>query len=252
MFGYERITDKRPRFDIAGTSWVPTEALRNGDFSAYSQFITIYDPLTRVLGASPGSTSASRSPATSSRRTGSTRSRRRSSSTTACPRTPAPNAATGPAGNITDATLAEQTKAYDTLTGRVDHSFSNNNKMFGRFSWYERNSHYNDYLASVASGTLFQFISWQGVIDDVHMFNSTTVLNVRYGYNRFDRNSDMEKPEAWGFDLSKLGFPAQYNSHGGRLRSPVPAAGLHGGRHGVGGLRQRLPAGRPRTRSRRR
>ena len=31
MFGYERITDKRPRFDMAGTSWVPTEALRNGD-----------------------------------------------------------------------------------------------------------------------------------------------------------------------------------------------------------------------------
>ena len=50
MFGYERITDKRPRFDIAGTSWVPTEALRNGDFSAYSQFITIYDPLTRLDG----------------------------------------------------------------------------------------------------------------------------------------------------------------------------------------------------------
>ena len=33
--GYERITDKRPRFDIAGTSWVPTEKLRNGDFSDY-------------------------------------------------------------------------------------------------------------------------------------------------------------------------------------------------------------------------
>ena len=68
--------------------------------------------------------------------------------------------------------------------------------MFGRFSWYERNSHYNDYLDSAASGTLFQFMSWQAVVDDVHVFNPTTVLNVRYGYNRFDRNSDMEMPEA--------------------------------------------------------
>ena len=45
--GYERIKDVRPRFDAGGDSWVPTEALRNGDFSAYSSNITIYDPLTR-------------------------------------------------------------------------------------------------------------------------------------------------------------------------------------------------------------
>ena len=46
--GYERIKDVRPRFDAAADSWVPTEALRNGDFSEYASNITIYDPLTRV------------------------------------------------------------------------------------------------------------------------------------------------------------------------------------------------------------
>ena len=51
MFGYEHIKDVRPRFDAGGDSWVPTEALRNGDFSAYSSNITIYDPLTRVPAA---------------------------------------------------------------------------------------------------------------------------------------------------------------------------------------------------------
>jgi hypothetical protein len=112
------------------------------------------------------------------------------------PKNPGVNGATGPAGNIYDATLPEKTKAYDTLTGKVDHNISAHNKMFARGSWYERNSHYNDYLASAASGTLFQFISWQAVVDDVHVFNPTTVLNVRYGYNRFDRNSDMEKPSS--------------------------------------------------------
>ena len=54
MFGFERIKDVRPRFDAGGDSWVPTEALRNGDFSAYSSNITIYDPLTRVPGATAG------------------------------------------------------------------------------------------------------------------------------------------------------------------------------------------------------
>ena len=48
MFGYEHIKDVRPRFDISGDSWVPTNELRAGDFSAYSSNVTVYDPLTRV------------------------------------------------------------------------------------------------------------------------------------------------------------------------------------------------------------
>ena len=48
MFGFEHITDVRPRFDAGGDSWVPTDKLRNGDFSDYASNITIYDPLTRV------------------------------------------------------------------------------------------------------------------------------------------------------------------------------------------------------------
>jgi hypothetical protein len=212
MFGYERITDKRPRFDMVGTSWVPTDALRSGDFSAYSSFITIYDPLTRAPGATAGQFVGQPFAGNVIPPIRINPVAKKILEYYSKPKNSGTNAATGPAGNISDATLAEQTKAYDTLTARVDHNVSSKNKMFGRFSWYERNSHYNDYLGSVASGTLFQFISWQAVVDDVHVFNPTTVLNVRYGYNRFDRNSDMEKPEAWGFDLSKLGFPAQYNS----------------------------------------
>jgi hypothetical protein len=209
MFGYERITDKRPRFDIAGTSWVPTEALRNGDFSAYSNQIKIYDPLTRPSGTTQIGTQFLNNVIPANRISPIAQAILKYYS---LPKNAGINGATGPAGNITDATLAEQTKAYNTVTARIDQYISSKNKMFGRFSWYERNSHYNDYLGSVASGTLFQFISWQGVVDDVHVFNPTTTLNVRFGYNRFDRNSDMEKDAARGFDLSSLGFPGSYNS----------------------------------------
>jgi hypothetical protein len=209
MFGYERITDQRPRFDIAGTSWVPTEALRNGDFSAYSNYIKIYDPLTRPSGSTQVGTQFLNNIIPADRISPIAKAVLKYYS---LPKNPGQNPATGPAGNITDATLAEQTKAYNTVTARVDQYISSKNKMFGRFSWYERNSHYDNYLGSAASGTLFQFISWQGVIDDVHVFNPTTTLNVRAAYNRFDRNSDMELDEARGFDLSKLGFPASYNT----------------------------------------
>ncbi|MCX6538099.1 MAG: carboxypeptidase-like regulatory domain-containing protein [Acidobacteria bacterium] len=212
MVGYERITDKRPRFDIAGTSWVPTAALRNGDFSAYSSFITIYDPLTRAPTGTSGQyagTAFSGNIIPTNRLNPIAQAILKYYT---LPKNAGTNPATGPAGNASDATLAEETKPYDTLTGKIDHKFSANNRMFARYSWYERNSHYDNYLSSAASGTLFQFISKQAVIDDVHVFNATTVLNVRYGYNRFDRNSDMELPEAIGFDLTKIGFPAQYNT----------------------------------------
>jgi len=205
--GYERITDKRPRFDIAGTSWVPTEAMRNGDF-----YITIYDPLTRAPGSTAGQFVAQPFPGNIIPANRIDPVAKQILQYYSLPKNAGTNGATGPAGNISDATLAEETKAYDTFTFRLDQKLSAQNRMFVRGSWYERDSHYNDYLASAASGTLFQFISWQGVVDDVHVFNPTTVLNVKYGYNRFERNSDMEKPEAIGFDLASLGFPSQYDT----------------------------------------
>jgi hypothetical protein len=225
MVGYERITDKRPRFDIAGTSWVPTEAMRNGDLSAYLSKVTIYDPLTRKgtgtfigLPFTNNIIPADRIDPVA----------KAILAYYSLPKNPGTNPATGPAGNISDATLAEQTKAYDSFTGRIDQKITDKNRAFGRFSWYERNSHYDNYLGSAASGTLFQFISWQGVLDDVHVFNPTTVLNVRYGYNRFDRNSDMELPEAIGFDLTKLGFPSQYNTLVSELIRRFPRLDFNG------------------------
>jgi len=202
--GYERIKDVRPRFDAGGDSWVPTEALRNGDFSAYSSNITIYDPMTRK-------------PTGTGQYTG-----------TAFPGNIIPPDRISPvakailqyyclpknpglAGNITDSTLPE-TAEYSTLTARVDQKISNSNKMFARYSWYNRDSIYNEYTTfPESSGTWFQFQSYQVVLDDVHVFNPSTVLNVRYGYNRFERNSGQQE-EARNWDMTKLGFPAEYNS----------------------------------------
>lgn len=203
MIGFERIKDVRPRFDVGGDSWVPTEALRNGDFSAYSSLIKIYDPLTRV---SVGGGQYTGQPFS-----GNIIPPNRISPVSkkileyySLPKNP------GLLGNITDSTLPE-TANYNSLTGRVDHLFSNSNRMFGRFSYYKRDSIYNDYVGKNLAATNFQFISYQAVVDDVHIFNPTTVLNVRYGYNRFERNSG-QVPEYRNFDLTKLGFPAEYNT----------------------------------------
>ena len=203
MFGFEHIKDIRPRFDAGGDSWVPTEALRNGDFSAYSSNITIYDPLTRV----PVGSAFVGQPFA-----GNVIPANRISPVAkkileyySQPKNP------GLAGNITDSTLPE-TANYNSLTGRIDQKISERNRLFARYSWYNRDSRYNEYLGNpVSSGTWFQFQSWQFVVDDVHMLNPTTVLNFRYGYNRFDRNSGQQE-EARNFDLTTLGFPSQYNA----------------------------------------
>ena len=64
--------------------------------------------------------------------------------------------------NNADSTLAEETKRYDNFTIRIDHSIGDRQRIFGRASWYDRDSFYNDYFHSIATGTSFQFNARQG------------------------------------------------------------------------------------------
>jgi hypothetical protein len=209
-FGYEGIRDSRPRFD-SGTPTVPTAAMRNGDFSALlalgSQY-QIFNPFTRradparaghfIQDAFPGNIIPQNliNPVAKA----------------LLKYFPDPKTAGTSEflNNNADSTLAEKTKHYDNYTVRIDHTLSDKQRIFARASWYSRDSFYNDYFNNIATGTSFQFISRQGVIDDVYSFNATTVLNVRYGYNRFIRAQDMPA-EGRGFDLTSVGFPSAYN-----------------------------------------
>ncbi|HEX6624089.1 MAG TPA: TonB-dependent receptor, partial [Pyrinomonadaceae bacterium] len=211
LFGYEGIRDERPRFDAGANVFVPTAALRNGDFSAFqcaagqtSNCINIYDPLTRVSSGS-GQFAGQQFAGNIIPQERISPVARAVLQYYSLPKNP------GLTGNIFDSQLTEKTKPYDNYTFRVDQNISENNRLFVRGSWYNRDSHYNDYLGTEASGVNFIFKSRQGVIDDVHTFNPTTVLNVRYGYNRFIRGQDQD-PDARGFDLTNLGFSAAYNN----------------------------------------
>jgi len=206
LFGYEGIRDSRPRFDAASQVFVPTPAMRIGDFSAFSSNITIYNPYTRRPNpASPGQFIADPFPGNVIPANLISPAAKSILNFFALPKQP------GLAGNIFDSTLTEKTKPYDNFTFRVDQNISDRNHLFVRGSWYNRDSHYSDYFGTEATGVNFKFISRQGVIDDVYTFSPTTVLNVKYGYNHFIRYADQD-PDARGFDLTKLGFPAAYNN----------------------------------------
>ncbi len=208
MWGYEGIKEARPRNN--GTPTVPTQEMKNGDFSrllALNSNYQIYNPFTRraVAGGRfqsdpfPGNIIPSSLFNPVAKKALDTYF-------------PAPRSAGNPDGtqNYLRPELQEVADYY-TNSIRVDHNLSQMQRLFVRTSWYDRNSNYNNYFDNIATGEYFLFSSRAAVIDDVITLNPTTVLNVRYGYNRFIRGTNAN-PGQRGFDLTSLGFPASYNN----------------------------------------
>jgi len=212
LFSYEGIRDSRPRFD-ASNVWVPTAALASGDFSAFKPAncsspaagqICIFDPLT---GTFAGGTVTNRTAFTNNIIPA---IRINPVAKAMLPLFGQPKNSNALVGNIFDSQLTEKTKPYDNFTTRIDQNFGDKDKLFGRYSWYNRSSTYNNYTGTDYVGDRFFFISKQTVVDEVHTFNANTVLNLRYGYNRFIRATDAPEGQ-YGIDLTTLGFPASYN-----------------------------------------
>ncbi len=220
LFSYEGIRDARPRFDAGEGPWVPTPALAAGNFSQFAcapgqttGCVTIYDPTTRIAGN--GTNGCATGAFCGQAFTGNVIPDARISPVAKSVLTywAKPKNA-GLTGNIFDSGLTEQTKPYDNYTFRIDQNIGQSNHLFVRGSYYDRVSVYNDYTGTPYAGVNFLFKARQGVIDDVHTFNSTTFLNLRFGYNRFIRGQDQE-PDAQGFDLTQLwgsAAGAQFNS----------------------------------------
>ena len=106
---------------------------------------------------------------------------------------------------------ATEEASYFTVTGRIDHNFSSRNRIFVRGNGMERNSVAVDWFHNLATARPFEFQSRGGIVDDVFTVSPTFIVNFHYGYDRFVRIFD-SLPEAHGFDLTALGFPAYYNN----------------------------------------
>jgi Carboxypeptidase regulatory-like domain len=204
---YESIDDSRPRFD-ANNIWSPTDALKNGDFSAYINQVKIYDPLT---GTFSGGNVTNRTAFTNNI-IPADRINPVAKAVLAFMGSPKQSSPTGLLNNnIRDSTLAEVLNPpYRNYQIRIDQNIGDKDKVFGRYSAYNRKSSYNNYTDSIYVGSRFVFISKQAVVDAVHTFSANTVLNVRYGFNRFIRAPDAPEGQ-YGMDLTTLGFPSSYN-----------------------------------------
>jgi hypothetical protein len=206
MYGLEGIPEARPRNN--GVFNIPTEKMRSGDFSellAVNAGYQLYNPFTARRDGSrirrdpfPGNIIPANliNPIA------------KKFVDTYLPKPTSKGNADG-TGNFAQPDLVENIE-YLTNTIRIDHVVNNNHRIFGRASWYNRDSDYNNYYKNIATGNVFLFKSRQGAFDHVWTVTPTMVLNSRYGYNRFIRGTD-SNPGNRGFDLSSLGFPAYYN-----------------------------------------
>ncbi|MFB3828444.1 MAG: carboxypeptidase regulatory-like domain-containing protein [Bryobacteraceae bacterium] len=225
MWAYEQLTDQRPRG--GATLTVPTAAQYRGDFSellAIGANYQIYDPATR---------------------------RRETGSNTRYREDPFPgniiplNRVDPVAAKVmkffplplSDGTTVDhrynypkpnspEIADYFTHTLRVDHNFSASNRLYVRGNGYVRNTRRNDYFETRATGLREQYHPIGGSIDDVYSLSPNLVLNLRYGYTRFTRQTDPLHGRY--FDLTSLGFPKSFTSLISPDNSEFPAFEFNG------------------------
>ena len=102
---------------------------------------------------------------------------------------------------------------YDILTARVDHSFGQRERVYGRFNYGTLHG-YDQFAFSNAATAYYNFGAITGVaIDNVYQFNPSLLLDVRYGLMRKAPSS--QTPSV---DLTQFGVPAN-------VVAQIPAAG---------------------------
>ena len=127
---------------------------------------------------------------------------------------PLPNQPGNPDGtsNWVNADTSRQRSWTDFA--RVDHAFSEKNRLFVRLNKDYWQSQANRTYSNSADGVLVKRQNRGLVLDDVHVFSPSFLVNLRYGLTR---QLYGEQRLSQGFDLTSLGFSAAVK---GLLRNP--------------------------------
>src|SRR5260221_797679 len=209
MWAYEGLKDRRQRGGSTNLT-VPTLDMRKGDFSELLRLganYQIYDPSTRRH--ETGSTTRYRQDAFPGNIIPSSRFNPVSLKSLDFFALPLNAGTTADhRNNFPQPNLSEAANYY-THTARIDHNFSPRNRLFVRGNGYSRNTWRQDYFNTQATGLREQYLPISGSIDDVHAFSPTFVVDLRYGYTRFTRETI--PLHGRDFDLTTLGFPKSLN-----------------------------------------
>ena len=97
-------------------------------------------------------------------------------------------------------------ETYYTATGRVDHTISTNHRIYGRFSWDFWEEEKDDRFDNIATGIFLNRKNRILGLDDAYTIRNNLLMNVRGG---FTRQLFPERRRSQGFDLATLGFSPQ-------------------------------------------
>lgn len=202
---------------------VPTVLQKQGDFSQTrnqaGSVITIYDPFsTRADPARPGNFirdafPGNRIPA----------NRFNPVAANLIKYYPDPNVQGDPITNVSNYAYAGSSPDnYNSFIARVDHSITDRQRIFGRGHWNRRFMRDDDtYGPGNPAGDLY-YLSRRGSfgagIDYTNILTPSWLLNIRYGYTRFE---DPIRSLSRGFDLVKAGFPASLVSQMQEVAFPI-------------------------------
>jgi hypothetical protein len=177
---------------------VPTLEQRNGDFSALlRQGIVLYDPRSaRLVG-----NTVTRTPFPNNQVPVSAEARRILSFF------PEPNQPGNADGSGNYFSPNPRKDDFYSITARVDHTISESQKIFVRYSRNDREETRNYFFPAVdgviPTGTGLTRLNNNATLDHVATFSGTTLLNTRLGFSRF-LDSNFRPHE--GFDIGSLGF----------------------------------------------
>jgi hypothetical protein len=198
---------------------VPTQAMRNGDFSAlgipiYNPFSTTYDPATGAYSRQQVSCNGVLNVICPSRMDPVAA---RLASLWALPNVPGAGYVNNWAGNVSYGGNTDQG------TARIDHSFSEKQQVFFRLSYWNdldlaADPFHNDTYAG-GIGTPETYHTLQTVIGDNYTFSPNTVMNLHADLLRFVY---LRTPGSVGFDATSIGWPNYMNTDVSPLVRTLP------------------------------
>ena len=198
FFAYEGFRDSTP---ASSTSAVPTDAERQGNFSALlanGSSYQLYDPTSAVL----ASGKITRTPYPNNTIPTSEMNPIALAYMKYFPEPNQPGKSDGENNYIVNDPTTDK---YQSFMGRSDLNLSDKDKIFFDYhtSYYTNGS--ADIFQNLATGQFSNLNLLGTVVDNVHIFTPTLILDSRLGFSRSYTSSSIKSD---GFDPTTLGFPS--------------------------------------------
>ena len=198
FFAYEGFRDSTP---ASATTAVPTAAERGGDFSALLALgsnYQLYDPTSAVLSGGK----ITRNPLPNNQVPSSLLNPVAKAYQQYFPMPNQPGKSDGEQNYVVNDPTTDK---YSSYMGRMDFNLSDNNKIFFDYHTSYYTNGQADIFQNLATGQYSNLNLLGSVLDNVHIFSPTLVLDTRLGYSRSYTSSSIKSD---GFDPTSLGFPS--------------------------------------------